>query len=470
MGLAHTQDTATPSPTNKDMSAKRRPTSDLNHDNWNEEEEPEETGEFRKASADELKKRVMRIAKRKIATANPSADNASASGGAGGNADTPKTSVFGSFGGFKTDTKPNASPFSFLSAAASSTAADKPKQSVAFSLSTASVPKTAVTPISSSAAVLPKATTVTTSITSSDQLNIERDPIACAKLQALNRSFVEWLKLHVDQTPVCLFTPVFADYECYLQEIKDSVRPPEKNGTSPATVANRNAEPVPTKPAAAVTQASSIESMASHFKFGSASCTKSDATKLSSTLSGSSAVLGSNFSFGSTASSGSSTGFTFGAVGSKPFTFENVAKQSSDVAAAAAVAPKKMDNEDDEYVPPEPEFTPVETDSLYSKRCKVYVKKADDFKSIGVGTLYIKSVDTGKKTQLLVRTDTNQGVVLLNILLTVDTPAKRLGKNNVLLVCLPTPESKPPPSSVLVRVKDGDEADELLDEIKKYRK
>lgn len=48
--------------------AKRRPGTELNHDNWNEEEEPEDKGEFRMASETELKNRVIKTAKRR----NPS--------------------------------------------------------------------------------------------------------------------------------------------------------------------------------------------------------------------------------------------------------------------------------------------------------------------------------------------------------------------------------------------------------------
>jgi NUP50 (Nucleoporin 50 kDa) len=50
------------------MSSKRVATSDLNHDNWNEEEEPEAPGVFKKASDTELQRRVIISAKRRIAT------------------------------------------------------------------------------------------------------------------------------------------------------------------------------------------------------------------------------------------------------------------------------------------------------------------------------------------------------------------------------------------------------------------
>ncbi len=46
---------------------KRRPDKDLNHDNWDEEDEPEEKGEFIKASEEKLKDRKILTAKRKVA-------------------------------------------------------------------------------------------------------------------------------------------------------------------------------------------------------------------------------------------------------------------------------------------------------------------------------------------------------------------------------------------------------------------
>ena len=59
-----------------------------------------------------------------------------------------------------------------------------------------------------------------------------------------------------------------------------------------------------------------------------------------------------------------------------------------------------------------------------------------------MGMLYLKAVDGGK-TQLLVRADTNLENVLLNILLSPQIPTTRVGKNNVMLVCVPNPPSGP---------------------------
>ena len=45
--------------------AKRIANTELNHDNWNEEEEPEEAGVFAQADSETLKGRVIKKAKRK---------------------------------------------------------------------------------------------------------------------------------------------------------------------------------------------------------------------------------------------------------------------------------------------------------------------------------------------------------------------------------------------------------------------
>lgn len=49
---------------------KRRPDKDLNHDNWDQEDEPEEKGEFVKASEDSLKNRKILTARRKNVSLN----------------------------------------------------------------------------------------------------------------------------------------------------------------------------------------------------------------------------------------------------------------------------------------------------------------------------------------------------------------------------------------------------------------
>lgn len=50
------------------MSVKRQATTELNHENWDQDDpaEPEEGGSFKIASQDVLEKRVIRTAKRRV--------------------------------------------------------------------------------------------------------------------------------------------------------------------------------------------------------------------------------------------------------------------------------------------------------------------------------------------------------------------------------------------------------------------
>lgn len=47
--------------------AKRTATRELNHDNWNDDEEEEEAGTFKQASSEALKGRVIKQARRRVA-------------------------------------------------------------------------------------------------------------------------------------------------------------------------------------------------------------------------------------------------------------------------------------------------------------------------------------------------------------------------------------------------------------------
>lgn len=47
------------------MAGKRNATTDLNHDNWDQEDEQEDAGSFKKASEDVLKQRVIKVARRR---------------------------------------------------------------------------------------------------------------------------------------------------------------------------------------------------------------------------------------------------------------------------------------------------------------------------------------------------------------------------------------------------------------------
>lgn len=74
------------------MAGKRQATSNLNHDNWDQEEEPEERGTFKTATPEELKTRVIKKAtRRKAGVGGSEADEAAT--------DSPSSSVFSGFSG-----------------------------------------------------------------------------------------------------------------------------------------------------------------------------------------------------------------------------------------------------------------------------------------------------------------------------------------------------------------------------------
>lgn len=102
-------------------------------------------------------------------------------------------------------------------------------------------------------------------------------------------------------------------------------------------------------------------------------------------------------------------------------------------------------------------------------RCKVFVKKDGSFGDRGVGMLFLKPAPNNKM-QLIVRAVNSLGLLLLNTLLTESVPTKRMNKNNIMIVCIPTPDSQPPPTSVLLRVKTHEEADALLEALNKHKK
>lgn len=438
---------------------KRAAGRELNHDNWNDEDDGEECGDFKKATDDEIQRRVRKVAKRR----NVDSEN------------SPAANPFSGFGGFNfghaTSTPASTpSPFSFL----------------------AKIPSIETAPKTNG-----------TSEKSSSTPQIEY----LSKVKALNIAVADWIKTHVDDNPLCILTPVFKDYEKYLKEFDELKKKSKENEIKP-----KDPEPKPPassgnfsfgKPSVPYSSPISSNSGSSNsFRIGgtasptlATSPPKTPAENKgitfgietkgitfgsekgitfgsenkgitfgssSSTLNSQPSAVSSTFSFGLPNTSTTSNPSIFGGLSStSTFSFGNT--------VAPPPANSTAEQEDGDEQPPKNDFVPVvEDDSLYSKRCKVFVKGASDFNDRGVGTLFIKKAE-GNKIQMIVRADTNLGNILLNIMIVDGLPVSRLGKNNVMVVCIPTPDAKPPPTSVLLRVKTGDEANELLATINKYK-
>ncbi|XP_005178396.2 nuclear pore complex protein Nup50 [Musca domestica] len=488
------------------MAGKRQATSDLNHDNWDREEEPEERGTFKTADEQELKNRVIKKAARRRVAGTDSADSGT-------------KSVFSGFSGFgkpaatAATSTAGASPFSFLSKISSATPAPT-------SSATSETPKPAATTFSfGSSATATTTKTESAKEVKSDTKSSETSDEYYAKLKGLNQAVSEWIKTHVDKNPLCILTPIFKDYEKYLAELDEEKKKTGDKSTSLATVSDEKKQTTTATSSAGIgtfkfSETSTVKSSTTStplFSFSSGATTTSTGATTSTTKTNgfsfglkkpedttdakTTPAATTGFSFGlkpSTASSTSSTTssttsttsaaptFSFGKPASasdgdgapKPFSFTPGGTPFSfgNIKPPEAPAPSTTENDEEDEEPPKNEFKQVvEDDAVYSKKCKVFVKKDGNFADKGVGTLYLKPIESSEKTQLIVRADTNLGNILVNLILSSAIPAQRMGKNNVMMVCIPTPDVEKP-TPMLLRVKTGEEADELLATIEKYKK
>uniref|UniRef100_A0A1B0C629 RanBD1 domain-containing protein n=1 Tax=Glossina palpalis gambiensis TaxID=67801 RepID=A0A1B0C629_9MUSC len=463
------------------MSSKRPAATELNHDNWDKEEEPEERGKFRPASQDELKNRVIKKAKRHVSITNPTEGADSTKG------------IFGSFAGLCKETGTSKTPpFAFISKLPVS--ANGPTSTLASSnfSSGTNISKHIQGPQSSHKGEF-KAITPSFSFTSSAESNMEFSKLTdnlseyYGKLKGLNQAVSAWIKVHVDKNPVCILTPIFKDYQKFLKDIekdnaqigsdpisdvqtgsgvtKATITPPNTFQLSGSNINATTVDSVTVMPPISLTNSKLTDSKVNGFGFGvKERSQEANAVKINATT---------TFNFVSektseTDSPVKSFGFAKpsveNAVNLKTFSFNN----SKAPAAQSATASDEEEDEDDQ--PPKAEFKAViEENAFYSKRCKVFVKKNGNYADKGIGTLYLKQVESTEKTHLLVRANNNLGIVLVNLILSCGLPVKRMGKNNVMLFCLPTPETDKP-TSLLLRVKTVEEADELLEAIEKYKK
>ncbi|CAG9820148.1 unnamed protein product [Phaedon cochleariae] len=486
------------------MAGKRRATTELQQGQDDEQEEREDPGIFQRASEDSLKKRVIKTARRRnpISSVNDSEDSTNKSAFTGLN-------MFGK-------APPTSNAFSFLSNL--NTSNSQPKTNGIYKLD--NIKGTDNVSFGNNSMV-----------NSSKSIEKKLPNDYYSKLKGLNESVAKWIKEHVDDNPLINLKPIFTDYEQYFNELESEKHDVSGNkveeGRAPSSMVGfkfKSSENIPdsttekanaskvipkfsfnsvtvskaVEPPTTTSTISSIPQNTPLFPFGSSTTTTSTTSRsfsfgakntistvnassgpaISSMTFGStnpvttSADAKSTFSIGSTTTSDSvpktTSTFSFGASNvpsfssSSPFTFANVSKPASE-------APKN-DAEDD-YEPPKNEFTPVtEADHIYTVRCKVFVKKDEKFGDRGVGNLYLKPIEDREQVQLIVRADTSIGNLLCNFILSKSIPTKRIGNKDVMLVCLPTPDFNPPPVPVLLRVKSGEEADQLLEVLDKHKK
>ncbi|CAN9508328.1 unnamed protein product [Ophioblennius macclurei] len=457
--------------------AKRIADKELTDRNWDQEEEGEEAGTFSLASQDVLKGRAIKKAKRRNVgaenegggafrsfkgfalsstvggAANPAAGTAS-SGGSGGA--SLAFSGFGNGGGFKglggltngTSSTPTFGGFSGL-----------PTSSTGPGLTFNSPASSETKQTNGSPSLAPQASPCSGAAGAAGGSSKEYR----RQLTALNVSVRDWITKHVNDNPLCDLNPIFRDYERHLASIEKQYGAKEGGAEEKQQdAATSSSAPPPAAAAAAGTPSSSSSSLFSFSKTEEKSATSSLPTgvtfnfgqKVDSSVLG---TLGSapSFSFSSTSSSSSAPSL-FGSTAAAPLSFGGAKTDNAQPAD---------DNAEESEEPPKPEVKEVkEDDAFYSKKCKMFYKKDAEFKEKGVGTLHLKETAEGK-TQMIIRADTNLGNILLNILVPSSMPCTRVGKNNVMVVCVPNPalDDKSPSSTVplLIRVKTAEDADEL---------
>ncbi|XP_014664255.1 PREDICTED: nuclear pore complex protein Nup50-like [Priapulus caudatus] len=458
--------------------AKRIADKELTDRNWDQEDELEEAGQFHQASRDDISKRVIRKAKRRVLSSDGAGSTAGAFAGFAGfskagplGGQTPSFS-FGSAAA-KTAADSSANKPAMGSLFTASTQINKSSQdspSISFGVRTS--PATESKPTSSLFSFVSTASTKAAPIVSDKsarngvsvtpakvsaratddgaQSSKHRDHAYYQALRSLNESVLTWIRQHVETNPYIILAPIFVDYDKYVRDLDDkypsSSVEDETDGASKADGGTSGFN--------RASFGSGARSLTSAPP-GDRNHNYEDKPAKSAGLQFGSAEKTPGFSFGS--------GSTFG---QKPFSFAGQTKN--------AQTEKKESEDEEEQAPPRPDFKEVmEEDAFYTKRCKLFYKGKDGkFIEKGVGNLHLKP--SNEKTQVVIRADTSLGNILFNIILTSSMPVSRIGKNNVALVCIPNPPADPkddPSQTVmmLIRVKTSEEADDLLKKLEECK-
>lgn len=542
------------------MSGKRRAETQLNSDNWDEEDEAEDVGEFKKASEETLKARVIKTAKRRITNVGSDKDDKSIFSGFTGfatnreskssfsflsndlkrtNSDTQNstksTFVFSAGSSFNTtksglETSNNINNFDSVSSASNVTQKSNSEANViSKEKSTSSFLNSDVAVTSSPFKLFGKSNTTvndvddTSNLTNKAKLNklcseLEKtasekhsegmfdskddksekspDDIFLQKLRSLNLLCAEWIIKHLNENLSYILTPIFDDYKKHLDQLREERRNAtgiKKLKTNDADT-KQNAEPVSMQFAF---KAPDFKSSLNKLNFGSSLCNSNFNDKNEKS---------SNFKFPSF-SSVKDTDYLKSSVSekkeddkkstiseeSKPdncsfakqiqfsgdnqeskSTFFSLNSNSSSLgnpffSQIASTKPSETSSEDTEELPPKQQDVNITEDgAVYEKKCKVYFKKNGNFVDHGVGFLFVKLVGDEQKCQVIVRANNQLANVIVNTLLNSSIPVQKTGKNNVMIICCPTPESQP--TSILLKVKTAEDAEELLNVLKKYMK
>uniref|UniRef100_UPI00358EE6B0 nuclear pore complex protein Nup50 n=1 Tax=Myxine glutinosa TaxID=7769 RepID=UPI00358EE6B0 len=449
------------------MASKRPPINDLNDRNWNDEELPEEAGKFASASAEVLKSRTIKKARRR----NPESSGTSR--------------AFKEFTGLLPSLGSSSMFGSSLisSPLANGCAGLTPSFSNCSGTESSAFAKTSFTTGSSTANTngsgKSPATLATISVCESEPepelgMTCEASPGEDSlsteykhHLRSLNCAVRDWISSHVDRNPLCDLTPVFHDYKEHLAVIeqKHGKKHQKKTDLSTFYFGKLNASGFKASNNFSFSFAlegkdkpSGISSFNLAAEKKSPSIGQANIPKTGDDPG--STTLPPTFSFVRDGSNDGTSPLISFTPKSQPFTFSTTSTQKPSTPGDNVL--QEGQDEEENTEPPKPIVNQVnEEKAFYSKKCKLFYKKDGEYREKGIGMLHLKPA--GEKTQMVVRADTNLGNVLLNIILQSSLPCSRTGKNNVLIVCVPNPpiDEKGASVSMLIRVKTAEEADEL---------
>lgn len=467
--------------------AKRIAEKELTDRNWDQEDEAEEVGTFSVASEEVLKNRAIKKAKRR--NVGFESDSGGAFKGFKGLVVPSGGAGFSGFGGMpggkpleglSNGTSTTSVPaFASTSTTASTSARAALEPRAAFGSFTANGPAAA---LADKKIPNPKTNSDGQQATSSGLASTRACPGDAyhKQLAALNCAVRDWIVQHVDTSPICDLSPVFKDYEKYLATIEQQ----SQDGDRSSSESESSRMLVETQPPSLFGSAKLQQESAFLFNSNKTEDNSEKKTEVVSEkkLDAAQGATSASFNFGKkidssvlgSISSGPLTGFSFSpgnsslfgkdVTQSKPVSSPFSAKTLESQAEGGNNECRGGDEEENDE-PPKVVVTEVkEEDAFYSKKCKLFYKKDNEFKEKGVGTLHLKPT-ANQKTQLLVRADTNLGNILLNVLIPPNMPCTRTGKNNVLIVCVPNPpldeKNASAPATMLIRVKTSEDADEL---------
>ncbi len=113
---------------------------------------------------------------------------------------------------------------------------------------------------------------------------------------------------------------------------------------------------------------------------------------------------------------------------------------------------------------------------ISSARMKLYYysEKESKFIDRGIGNLYLKPINDGEATQLIIRADNKLANILLNVKLNKACPISKISAKDISYLCIPNPpipgvDSKLP-CKFLFKVKTEDDALELVEKLNEYKK